>query len=60
MHKGKEAIRAWLYEQGYPSIYTVNGVNIEINTEGDTEVIEFGKGCSPMRQAIEFVISDAN
>jgi len=49
MHKGKEAIMAWLDRYGYASESCV-GKFIQIETEGDKIVL-----IANMRDAIEFV-----
>jgi len=54
MHAGKEAIRAWLYQQGYASRYTPKKWSIKVDTDTHTVIIK------TMRDAIEFVRKQIN
>lgn len=59
MHKGYEAIRDWLYRQGYATRYSPKKWSIKVSTDNGVHLIKLkntlGKG--PMRQAIDFVES---
>jgi len=55
MHAGKQAIRVWLNEQGYASRIE-DGQVVVLTKAKEKVIIKFKKDCSPMPEAIEFVI----
>ncbi len=62
MHIGKEAIRRWLFEKGYPSRYTRKGWSIKTTRmngkyAGYPVIIKMDKK-GMMRNAIEFMLED--